>query len=61
MNKRIIYSKPDGGIAIVTPSTECNLSIEEIALKDVPQGVQYFIVDELEIPADRTFRNAWEI
>lgn len=61
MNKRIIYTKPDGGIAIVIPSDECGLSIEEIASKDVPQGVQYFIVDASEIPSDRTFRNAWEI
>ena len=61
MNQRIIYTKPDGSIAIVIPTAECGLSIEEIAAKDVPQGLQYFIVDASEIPTDRTFRNAWEI
>jgi len=61
MNKRIIYTKPEGGIAILIPAAECGLTIEEIATKDVPAGLQYFIVDASEIPTDRTFRNAWEI
>jgi hypothetical protein len=36
------------------------MSIEEIALKDVPEGKPYKIVDVSDIPTDRTFRNAWE-
>jgi len=58
MNQRIVYSTPDGGVAIVIPSGE--LSIEETIAKDVPEGVPYQIVDVSEIPTDRTFRNAWE-
>jgi hypothetical protein len=58
MNKRIIYPTPDGGVAIVILTGE--LSIEEVAAKDVPKGVPYQIVDESEIPTDRTFRDAWE-
>jgi hypothetical protein len=58
MNKRIVYPTPDGGVAIVIPTGE--LSIEEVAAKDVPEGVPYSIVDASEIPSDRTFRNAWE-
>jgi hypothetical protein len=58
MNQRIVYSTPDGGVAVVIPSGE--LSIEEVAAKDVPAGVPYQIVDVSEIPTDRTFRNAWE-
>lgn len=61
MNQRIIYRTPEGGVAIVIPAPECGLSIEEIAAKDVPQGLEYFIVDASQIPTDRTFRNAWEI
>ena len=61
MNQRIIYRTPQGGVAIVIPAPECGLSIEEIAAKDVPQGLEYFIVDASQIPTDRTFRNAWEI
>jgi len=58
MNQRIVYSTPDGGVAIVIPSGE--LTIEEVAAKDVPEGVPYQILDVSEIPVDRTFRNAWE-
>lgn len=60
MDKRIIYPTPDGGVAIIVPAPECGLSIEEIARKDVPAGVNYRIVNVSEIPSDRTFRNAWE-
>lgn len=60
MNKRIIYPTDDGGVAIIVPASNCGLSIEEIAAKDVPQGKQFKIVDVSDIPQDRTFRNAWE-
>ena len=58
--KRIIYPTDDGGVAIVIPADECGLTIEEIAVKDVPAGKPYKIVDVADIPTDRTFRNAWE-
>jgi len=54
---KIIYSTKKG-IAIIHPTGE--LSIEEVAAKDVPAGVSFRIVDESEIPTDRTFRNAWK-
>lgn len=60
MNKRIIYPTPDGGVAVIVPAPECGLTIEEIARKDVPAGVDYRIVDAADVPTDRTFRNAWE-
>jgi len=43
-----------------TPEYLQTHTIEEAALKDVPSGVQFIIVDESQIPSDRTFRNAWE-
>lgn len=55
--KRIIYPTPDG-VAILIPSGE--LPVEEVARKDVPAGVPYKIVDEADVPSDRTFRGAWE-
>jgi len=58
--KRIIYPTNDGGVAIIIPAPECGLTIEEIAVKDVPAGKPYKIVDSADIPSDRTFRNAWE-
>jgi len=60
MNERIIYQNDEGGISIIVPASECGLTIEEIAVKDVPEGKEYKIVDVSEIPEDRTFRNAWE-
>ena len=56
-NQRIIYSNPDGTVAVIIPTGE--LSIEEVAAKDVPEGVAYEIVATDEIPSDRTFRGAW--
>lgn len=56
--KRIIYQNNDGGVNILIPSGE--LSIEEVARKDVPFGVSYKIIDTADVPSDRTFRDAWE-
>jgi len=60
MNQRIIYPTDEGGVAVIIPATECGLTIEEIAAKDVPAGKPYKIVDVADIPSDRTFRGAWE-
>ena len=57
MNQRIIYPN-ETGIAVITPTGE--LSLEETALKDVPSGVKYKIIDVSDLPPDRDFRNAWE-
>lgn len=61
-NQRIIYQTDDGGVAVLIPAPEylINHTIEELAKKDVPNGVPYKIVDVSEILSDRTFRNAWE-
>jgi len=61
MEKRIIYRTPEGGVAVIIPSPNCGMTIEQIAAKDVPAGIPYNIVDAADIPSDRTFRNAWEI
>lgn len=60
---KIVYKNNDGGIAIVSPTQEALsfMTIEEIALKDVPTGLAFAIVDDSEIPEDRTFRDAWAI
>ena len=56
-NQRIIYQNAEGGVSIIIPTGE--LSIEEVAAKDVPEGVAYEIVEDDAIPSDRFFRNAW--
>jgi hypothetical protein len=60
MNKRIVYKNDEGGLSIIVPA-DCGLTIEEIAAKDVPEGAEFRIVDTVDIPSDRTFRNAWEM
>jgi ribosomal protein S12 len=57
MSQKIIYPN-EKGIAVITPTGV--LSVEETALKDVPSGVKYKIIDVSDLPADRDFRNAWE-
>lgn len=58
MDQRIIYSTPDGGVAVVVPTGE--LPIDQVLAKDVPDGVTGMIVDASAIPSDRSFRNAWK-
>ena len=54
---RIIFQNESGGVSVIIPTGE--LPIEEVAAKDVPEGVAYEIVDDDAIPSDRFFRNAW--
>ena len=60
---KIIYKNQDNSIGIITPTTEALsfATIEQIAEKDVPHNLPYWIVEDSVIPTDRTFRNAWEI
>jgi hypothetical protein len=58
--KRIIYTNTDGGISVIIPSPDSDLTIEQIAAKDVPPNTDYKIVDVSELPQDRQFRSAWE-
>jgi hypothetical protein len=58
-NKRIIFPNDEGGVSILIPAPDCELSLEQIAGKDVPAGKPYQIVDASEIPDDRSYRNAW--
>jgi len=60
--QRIIYPTDDSGVAVIVPSARylADHTIEELAAKDVPDGKAYQIIDEADIPSNRTFRNAWE-
>ena len=61
--KKIIFKNPDNSIAIITPTGEALAfaTIEQIAEKDVPHDLPYWIVPVAAIPEDRTYRSAWEI
>ena len=58
---KIIYKNESGGVAILHPTDEALsfMTIDEIAKKDVPKGIPYALVEDNEIPTDRTFRDAW--
>jgi len=63
MTQRIIYQTDEGGVAVVIPTSEAlaSHSIMEIAIKDVPAGKLFKIVDEAAIPSDRSQRDAWTV
>lgn len=63
MTQRIIYQTGEGGVAVIIPTPEAleQYGIEAIALKDVPAGKPFKIVDTTDLPSDRTFRDAWEV
>lgn len=56
-DKRVIYPNDDGGVSIIVPAPGAT---QEEVLVAVPAGKPYKIVDVANVPADRTFRNAWE-
>jgi hypothetical protein len=60
---RIIYKTDEGGVSVIIPSPEAleQHGIQAIAVKDVPAGKPFKIVDAADIPGDRTFREAWTV
>lgn len=60
---KIIYKNKDNSIGIITPTDEALsfATVIQVAEKDVPHNLPYWIVEDSVIPTDRTFRNAWEI
>ena len=63
MTQRIIYKTDEGGIAVIIPTPEAleQYGIQAIAIKDVPAGKPFKIVDASVIPSDRSQRNAWTV
>lgn len=61
--KRIIYKNQDNSVSVLIPTSEALsfATIKQIAEKDVPHNLHYWIVSTSDIPESRTFRNAWEI
>jgi hypothetical protein len=60
---RIIYNQDNGVVAVIIPTPEAlaQHSIQAIAIKDVPAGKPFKIMDASDIPSDRTFRAAWTV
>ncbi len=60
---KIIYKNQDNSIGIITPSDEVLsfATVVQVAEKDVPHNLPYWIVSSEDVPTDRTFRSAWTI
>ena len=58
---KIIYQTPEGTVSVMTPAPNCPLTDMETAVKDVPMGLKFKIVEDSYVPSDRTFRNAWTV
>ena len=60
---KIIFKNQDNSIGVITPSGEALsfATVIQVAEKDVPHNLPYWIVEDSVIPTDRTFRSAWEI
>lgn len=62
MSNVIIYKNPSDEnalISVVYPAPE--MSIAEVARKDVPAGVPYKIVPFASLPTEQEYFNAWDI
>jgi len=55
----VIYTQEDGVVAVLTPAPNCPLTLNEIADKDVPTGVPYWVVDSAELPQEE--QESWEL
>jgi hypothetical protein len=60
MEQRIIFKNDEGGVSVIIPSPDCGLTVEQIALKDVPDGKPFKIIDETDLPPRET-RPGWEV
>lgn len=60
MNKCIIFFE-EGLLRILVPIENEDQSLRQIIEADVPNDLEYRIVDADALPEDRTFRNAWTI
>ena len=65
---KILYKQDSGIVSVMTPilkdinpTTGKVFTVEEIAKKDVPKGYKYKIVEDSDIPTDRSFRDAWTV
>ena len=66
---KIIVYRQGTGIAVITPTNDkviknkdgsvTNIIGLDLAMKDIPEGAEYKIIEDSELPKDRIFRNAW--
>lgn len=55
--KRVLQQDDDGNASEIF--IERFITIDEVALRDVPEGTPYHVIEDSELPDDYTFRDAW--
>lgn len=60
---KAIYINNEGIVSVVHPTESAlqRYTIEKIAIISIPLNVPFWIVEDELIPADREYRNAWEL
>jgi hypothetical protein len=61
MTNYIIYQTDNGGVAVIIPAPNCGLTVEQIALKDVPSGKPFKIIEATDLPTDKSQRDGWTV
>lgn len=59
-DKCIIYINENGFLVDLTTIDNSEFTLEDLAKKDVPEGVEYKIINISDLPQDVYFREAWE-
>jgi len=57
--RKIIYSRPDGGVSVVSVPIDTDTAIAAAIAKLSLTASNVTTVDDSVIPTDRAFRNAW--
>ena len=60
MNSIIIFPNDDGHLTFAYPASDCGLTLDEIARKDVPAGKPYLLIPDELVPKDHTFFHAFQ-
>jgi hypothetical protein len=69
MIRRIIYSRPDGGLSVMQPVRNTMGEAEDITDAEIEQrafdrlpadAIDPHFVSEAEVPTDRSYRDSWE-
>jgi hypothetical protein len=60
---RIIFKNDQGGVSVIIPTQEAldAHGLEAIAIKDVPAGKKFKLIDAADITSDRSERDAWTV
>lgn len=54
----ILFQNSDGGLSVVHPTGVT--PVEDLCHKCIPAGTSFLIVEDDQVPSDRSFRDAWE-